>query len=98
MSATENQLAKRSVRTPVELGINEVPFPPNFVARYMAMDASGCWYVFDTQPVYDSGEWVIRSGHWSEIGIDGVDGDLATPEFAKGLHAKDTLFEIGEAA
>lgn len=98
MSATETQLAKTSIRTPVELGINEVPFPPTFVARYMAMDASECWYVFDTRPTYDSGEWVIRSGHWYEIGIDGVDGNLGMPEFAKGLPAKDTLFTIGEAA
>lgn len=98
MSATENLLAKTSVRTSIELGINEIPFPPHFIARYMAMDASGCWYVFDTQPIYDSGEWVIRNGHWYEIGIDGVDGDLGMPEFAKGLPAKDTLFEIGEVA
>jgi hypothetical protein len=97
LTVAENQLASIIVKTPAELGIAQVPLPSNFVARYMAMDAGGCWYLFDSHPIYDCGEWTIRGGHWVELGIDGIDGGVRTPECAKGLSARDSLFEIAEA-
>ncbi|WP_151638079.1 hypothetical protein [Noviherbaspirillum aerium] len=97
MSATENQLAKTSVATFAELGISEIMFPKDFTARYVAMDASGCWYVFDGHPTYESGEWRIRNGYWMELRINGIDGGLHLPECATGVSAEDSLIEISEA-
>lgn len=97
MTLVENKPATQPVKTLAELGIAQVQLPANFVARYMAMDASGCWYIFDSRPVYDCGEWTICGGHWVELGIDGIDGGVRTPECAKGLSARDSLFEITTA-
>jgi hypothetical protein len=93
MFATDSPVAIASVRSAVDLGINDVPFPPNFVARYVAMDAGGCWHAFDTCPTYDAGEWTAQGGKWHELGIHGVE---ITSACARGLTPRDCLFEIDE--
>lgn len=85
------------VKTAAELGLSEVEFPSGFAARYMAMDASGCWYAFEAQPTYEYEEWKAGTGKWFEIGDDDKNGAIRTPAFARGMAAQDTLFEIASA-
>ncbi len=85
------------VKTAAELGLTGIEFPGDFVARFMAMDASGCWYAFDARPVFEYEEWKVSGGKWYEIGNDDKDGTVRTPGFARGMAAQDALFEIASA-
>lgn len=94
MFVTENPTATITLDRLADLGINLVELPANFVVRYMAMDAGGCWYLFDSLPIYDSGEWTIRSGHWHELGVEALDGGVQIPECGKGRAPRDSLIKI----
>lgn len=97
MASADTQALTIPVKTAAELGLTGIDFPSDFVARFMAMDASGCWYAFDVQPTYEHDEWKASGGKWFEIGDDEKDGVVRTPAFARGVAAQDALFEIALA-
>lgn len=97
MASEDTQIGNIPVKTAAELGLSGIEFPGDFVARFMAMDASGCWYAFDARPTYEYEEWKLSSGKWFEIGSDEKDGATRTPAFARGMAAQDALFEVAVA-
>lgn len=97
MAPADTQALDIPVKTAAELGLMEIDFPGDFIARFMAMDTSGCWYAFDTRPTFEYEEWKVSGGKWFEIGNDEKDGAMRTPAFARGMAAQDALFEIAPA-
>lgn len=77
-----------------ELLLTDVPFPSDFVPRFMAMDVDGCWHVFQQQPLFDGHFWYVPNIEFYEIGIDESSDLRDTPEFARSISYKDSLFEI----
>lgn len=94
MASADTQTGNVPVKTAAELGLTGIDFPSDFTARFMAMDASGCWYAFDARPTYEYEEWKLSGGKWFEIGCDEKDGATRTPAFARGMSASDALFEV----
>ncbi len=97
MASEDIQTGTIPVKTAAELGLTGIDFPSDFTARFMAMDASGCWYAFDARPTYEYEEWKLSGGKWFEIGSDDKDGATRTPAFAQGMDASDALFEVALA-
>jgi hypothetical protein len=92
-SVSTSVSASNRPMTLTQLGLDDVTFPESFTPRYLTLDPSGCWYVFDTKPTFEHDEWTVTNGKWHEIAGDQIDRNYS-PAFARGLSPGEAIFEI----